>query len=577
MKNNNKEGFKELGLIDPIIANLEKQGITTPTGVQRDSIPLVLDDRDIICESATGSGKTIAFGAGLLDKLEQNRSEKVLIMTPTRELAEQVSQAIKELARGMRVKVCVIYGGVGYPQQIANFEKSDIVVATPGRLIDHVRQGNFALDEVTRIVLDEADRMLDMGFLPDVQLILKNLPHKKQFLCFSATYSHEIEATTRSMLTNPARVVGEKAVDPRKLTQIYYDVHGRDKFSLLVHLLKNEESDAEMIFTNSRKMADVLETNLRKFNIKASALHGGFTQSKRQKVLKDFQNKRLTCLIATDVAARGLDIPHVSHVYNYDLPGDSKQYIHRIGRTARAGKDGIAISLVSQRDHEDFDKILRFERVPVEEEDKPEFEKLKVEFDFGRPSGQGGSRGGFGGGRGGSRGGYGGGAPRGNPRHANRGGDRGSSRGGYGSSSRNSYSQSGAMSGASDNRDSRGGYGGNRDGGNRDGPRSMNHGGNRRSSYGNRSEGPSRGAFGGNREGGNREGVRRGGVYGGNREGGNRSEGASRGGDSRGGDRGSRGGYGGNRESSNRGEGGNREGGSRNGGNSRFGSRSRRD
>lgn len=415
--------FFDLGINKQICENLQAINISEPTMVQEKSIPPALEGKDVLVESATGSGKTIAFGSVLVDKLVHAKSGKALVLAPTRELAEQIYVEMKQLMKGMGMKTAVVFGGVGYQKQITEMKRADIIVATPGRMLDHMQSGNADVSDVSLFVLDEADRMLDMGFLPDVKRILSQIPNDRQFLCYSATYSAPIRAVTEKMMVNPVKIKGVAMVDPKNLRQFYYNVHGRDKMSLLVHLLGQYEHESAMVFCNSRRMVDDVVRALDKANIDAVGIHGGLTQQRRKKVLADFDKKKLSVMVCTDVAARGLDISDVTHVYNYDIPDESKQYIHRIGRTARAGKTGEAVNLLAPRDHENFDRIVRFEDVDVEMLDTPKFERLKVEQrDGGRgrrdDSGRG-SRGGFGGGRG---------SPRGN----SRGGPRDGSRGGFG-------------------------------------------------------------------------------------------------------------------------------------------------
>jgi ATP-dependent RNA helicase DeaD len=421
-----ERGFLELGLSEQICENLKRQGVIAPTSVQSQSIPIGLRGENVVCESATGSGKTIAFGAVLL-----SLKKKSLILTPTRELAEQISFVLGQLAKKTGLQVCAVYGGVGYNQQIREMKSADIIVATPGRLMDHMQQGMKI--NATIAVLDEADRMLDMGFMPDIKQIFGELK-PQQVMCYSATYPGEIREFLKTFIKNAHYVKGENVVDPTKLKQVYYDIQKHEKFSLLVHLLKEEKAGTEMIFCNSRNMVDLLVTNLKEQGVKSYAIHGGLTQSRRKKVIEDFHKETVLVLVCTDVAARGLDISHVTHVYNYELPKDPKSYVHRIGRTARAGKSGAAINLVSPDDHDNFDRILRENRVKVDRE-TAKFDRLP----FMRPprNDSGSSRGGD---RGGSRGGGFGGRSSGGDRGGSRGGDRG---GFGGSRSRDSGSSEG--------------------------------------------------------------------------------------------------------------------------------------
>ncbi|PIO08470.1 ATP-dependent helicase, partial [Candidatus Pacearchaeota archaeon CG10_big_fil_rev_8_21_14_0_10_34_12] len=326
--------------------SLKKAGFAEPSEIQEKAIPLILKGKDIIGNSATGSGKTLAFGSGIIEKAEKKRGIQALILTPTRELAEQVGEVLKKFSKPNKLDVSIVYGGVSISQQISELRRAEIVVGTPGRLLDHLGRGTINLSNLKILVLDEADRMLDMGFLNDVEKIIKNCPEKRQTLLFSATISMEIEHLAEKYLTNPERISVESYVDPSKLKQVFYDVPRMNKFSLLVHLLKRESKGLIMVFCNTRNNTDFVADNLRNLKIDALAIHGGLTQGKRTRIMQKFHEKSVYVLVCTDIAARGLDIKGVSHVYNYDLPKTSSDYIHRIGRTARAGKEGIAINLL---------------------------------------------------------------------------------------------------------------------------------------------------------------------------------------------------------------------------------------
>lgn len=368
--------FKELGINDKILSCID---FDKPTEVQEKTIPPILEGKDVVAGSATGSGKTLAFAAGIIERCEPGQHVQALVLTPTRELAEQVKDSIKKFSKGKKLKVTAIYGGVSINPQIENLKKADVVIATPGRMLDHMERRTVDLSNIKVLVLDEADRMLDMGFLPDVKRILKVCPRERQTLFFSATISPETEHLTEKYMKNPVNISATPQVDPKKLRQVYYDVPDNIKFSLLVHLLENEDSKLVMVFCNSRRTTDFVADNLKLNGIHATAIHGGFTQDKRGKTLDNFNNdKKTDVLVCTDVASRGLDITGVSHVYNYDLPKDHKQYVHRIGRTARAGKEGIAVNLLSPRDHDNFTRILRFNDVEVENRETPYVKSAKV-------------------------------------------------------------------------------------------------------------------------------------------------------------------------------------------------------
>ncbi len=373
--------FKQLGVIEPILQVCEEQEFITPTEIQRKSIPHVIAGRDVIGEAATGSGKTLAFASAIIQRTEKGQGVQSLVITPTRELAQQVSDMIIQLSKYKPLRITSIYGGVSINPQIRDLRKTDIVVGTPGRILDHIQRGSIKLNRIKVLVLDEADRLLDMGFLPDVERIIRKLPEYRQTLLFSATIASEVSRLAQQYMHKPIDVAAESLVDPRKLAQFYYGpVQDSLKYSLLVHLINQDKNKdgLSMIFTNTRRYADVLERNLVHAGINATALHGGFSQHERSKRLRSFHNQQSKVLVATDVAARGLDIQGVTTVFNYDLPESHKQYIHRIGRTARAGKAGKAVTLVSQRDNEKFYFMFRDHRLKIQKNDVPYVQRIQT-------------------------------------------------------------------------------------------------------------------------------------------------------------------------------------------------------
>ena len=370
------DNFKKLGISEPILKSIKDEKFENPSEIQEKSIPLILEGRDVIAGSATGSGKTLAFASGILESSEKGQGIQALILTPTRELAEQVAQALKTFSKYRPLKIISIYGGVGITPQITGLRKADVVVGTPGRILDHIERKTIKFNNVKTLVLDEADRMFDMGFKDDVEKIIKKCPQNRQTLLFSATSSKDLVRLTKNHMNKPIEVSVESYVDPAKLDQIYYNITDELKFSLLVHLLKHETSSLAMVFCNSKRNTDKVAKNLRFKGFKAEAIHGGLSQNKRTDVLKQFHNGNASVLVCTDVAARGLDIPGVSHVYNYDIPRESKQYIHRIGRTARAGADGKAINILAKSDYENFSNVLKFNDVEIAEEMLPNIEKV---------------------------------------------------------------------------------------------------------------------------------------------------------------------------------------------------------
>lgn len=370
------EHFRKLGIIEPVLKAINEEGFLEPTEIQLKSIPHVVSGKDVIAGAATGSGKTLAFASGIIQSAERGKGIQALVLAPTRELAVQITLEMKKFSRHKPLNVIDIYGGVGITPQIEKLRRADIVVGTPGRILDHMERRTINLTLVKVLVLDEADRMLDMGFIDDVKKIMGHCPMQKQTLLFSATIGKEIIFIADKFMHNAVKVSAESQVDPRKLKQVYYDIPENQKLSLLVHLLKHYHEGLIMIFCNSRHTTDFVADNLTRSGIPAYAIHGGLSQDKRTQVITHFHAHKVSVLIATDVAARGLDIKGVSHVYNYDIPKESKQYVHRIGRTARAGEAGKAVNFLSEKDHENYRKVLRDNDVKVEKMERPEFERV---------------------------------------------------------------------------------------------------------------------------------------------------------------------------------------------------------
>ena len=368
--------FRELGLNQEILDALDKMHFSSPTEIQEKSIPLALAGHDVIAESATGSGKTLAFGAPIIQLIEKGSKCQALIITPTRELAEQIGDALKKFSINKKLNIAVIYGGVSISGQIREIEISEIIVGTPGRILDHLQRGTLKLDKLKFLVLDEADRMLDMGFIDDVDKIISQCNKGRQTFLFSATLSTDIAHLSKKYLKAPKEVSVKNQVDSTKLKQIFYDVPQNEKFRLLVHMLRNEKSDLVMVFCNTRSNTDFVADNLKLNDIDAIAIHGGLSQDKRNKIMSHFHKGKVFVLVCTDVAARGLDVKGVTHVYNYDSPDSDKDYIHRIGRTARAGKDGKAVSIVASRDYANFRKIMSNPDIKIIQEKTPETKRV---------------------------------------------------------------------------------------------------------------------------------------------------------------------------------------------------------
>jgi ATP-dependent RNA helicase RhlE len=350
--------FEQLGLIEPILKALKREGYTTPTPIQEQSIPVVLDGRDILGLAQTGTGKTAAFAIPILQLLQQNSNHKgyrhtrSLILTPTRELAVQISESFESYGRYTSIKHEVIFGGVSqHAQTIALRNGTDILIATPGRLLDLMNQGYVHLDHLEMFVLDEADRMLDMGFIHDVKKLIRQLPKQKQTLLFSATMPPQISELAGSLLQSPVRVeVAPVSSTAEKIEQSVYFVPKKNKQSLLVHLLNEMKIQRTLVFTRTKHGADRIAKDLKKANIAADSIHGNKSQAARQNALNNFKRGKLKVLVATDIAARGIDVDALEHVINFDLPDVAETYVHRIGRTGRAGASGIAFSFCDGRE-----------------------------------------------------------------------------------------------------------------------------------------------------------------------------------------------------------------------------------
>jgi len=362
--------FNTLGLSSELKKAIEKKGYTSPSEIQQQAIPSILDGNDIMAGAQTGTGKTAAFALPILQKLQNDESKRrrvrTLVLVPTRELASQVGDSFRSYGSNLRFRTSTLYGGVSIKTQIDKLRKGvDIVVATPGRLLDHLDKKTLDLSELDVLVLDEADRMLDMGFIRDIKKILKYLPKKKQNLLFSATFPKEIQALADSLLNSPKRIqVASTNSTADKVIQFVYPVDKSRKRELLAHCIIEEGWFQVLVFSKTKHGANKLASQLNKEGINADAFHGNKSQSQRTRALKDFKDAKTQVLVATDIAARGIDINLLPQVVNFDLPYVPEDYIHRIGRTARAGQEGKAVSLVSADEHKllvDIEKLLKQE------------------------------------------------------------------------------------------------------------------------------------------------------------------------------------------------------------------------
>ena len=371
--------FENLNLIEPILRALKTEGYTTPTPIQEQSIPIILQHRDLLGCAQTGTGKTAAFAIPILQHLYNDRLQhkeqktiKTLILTPPRELAIQIDESFAAYGRHTGLKHLVIFGGVSQNPQVDALRRGvDILVATPGRLLDLMNQKYVHLDHIKILVLDEADRMLDMGFVHDVKKIIAKVPAKRQTLFFSATMPNEIQQLANSILNNPEKVeVTPVSSTADTIHQELYYVEKNDKRSLLAHILKDKNIKTALVFTRTKHGADKVVKDLVRIGVTAEAIHGNKSQNARQRALSNFKNRTTRVLIATDIAARGIDIDDLTHVINYELPNIPETYVHRIGRTGRAGASGIALSFCDAEELpflKDIHKLIA-KQIPVNEE-----------------------------------------------------------------------------------------------------------------------------------------------------------------------------------------------------------------
>jgi ATP-dependent RNA helicase RhlE len=345
--------FDTLGLSAQLLFSVKDAGFTEATEVQAGTIPLLLEGRDLLGTAQTGGGKTAAYLLPMLHRLAEQAEApipgkpRVLILAPTRELASQIGEALRQFSKGLRLFYTVIYGGTPFMTQRRVLERGvHIVVATPGRLMDHIRRRTLSVDKIDCFMLDEADRMLDMGFINDVKEVSKMLPPEHQTVMFSATMNKAVRALSSQLLKNPGLVeIGQGNAVATTIDHRVMRVKGPDKKSLLLHLLARPEIARVLVFTRTKAMADTLVGDVKRAGLKADAIHGDLEQSMRQKVLRNFREGQINILIATDVAARGIDVPDITHVINFDMPLEADAYVHRVGRTGRAGATGVALSI----------------------------------------------------------------------------------------------------------------------------------------------------------------------------------------------------------------------------------------
>jgi ATP-dependent RNA helicase DeaD len=390
MQRNPQQGFTDLGLSDELIATLTSLGYEEATPIQREAIPPLIEGRDLLGQAATGTGKTAAFALPLIQQLAEDSSRRrggeairALVLVPTRELAMQVAEAIHRYGKSISARVLPVYGGQSMHQQLVVLRRGvDVVVATPGRALDHIRRGTLDLKSLRTVILDEADEMLDMGFAEDLEAILQAAPRERQTALFSATLAPRIKAIAKRHLKDPVnvKIEAERAREgsmPR-VRQVVYMVQRQQKAAALGRILDVEDPASAIVFCRTRTEVDELTEKLSSRGYRAEAIHGGLSQEQRDRVMRKFREEALDLLVATDVAARGLDIGHLSHVVNFDVPASPDAYVHRIGRTGRAGREGVAITLAEPRETRMLRNIEQHTKQKIRNEPVPTVRDLKA-------------------------------------------------------------------------------------------------------------------------------------------------------------------------------------------------------
>ncbi len=361
--------FEELGISNELVQKLSQHGITEPTQIQQKTIPLIANGRDVLAEAETGSGKTLAFGLHSMETVSGS-DIKTVILSPTRELARQVAKEFEKFG-GSNIETALIYGGVGYDRQIQEARKANICVGTPGRILDLLKRGDLDFSHAETFILDEADRLLDMGFIDDIEKIMSFCPDNTQNLFFSATLPSSLRRLYEKHTENAETVKIERKHHTRNLTQRYCSIRKNQKLSVLYTLLQDADG-LSLVFCRTKSTTRFVAKVLRHNGINARALNGDLSQNKREKVVRNLKNENLQVVVATDVAARGLHIDNISHVFNYDVPDTPETYTHRIGRTGRMGSQGDAITLLSENDHQTFRRIHQENRKALERMQPPE-------------------------------------------------------------------------------------------------------------------------------------------------------------------------------------------------------------
>lgn len=383
--------FEHLNLSDTVLRALKDKNYSEPTPIQAKAIPFILDQRDVLGCAQTGTGKTAAFAIPIIENLMKMIEQepdvmrlRTLIVTPTRELAIQIEENIEAYAKYTDIESTVIFGGVKQNKQVDRIRKGvDVLIATPGRLLDLIAQGHITLDDIKIFVLDEADRMLDMGFINDIRKLLKMLPKERQSLFFSATMPDNIVELSETILKNPKKVeVAPVSSTAETITQYIYYTNRTSKGDLLLHILEDKDMDQVLLFARTKRGADRIVRNLQKKKVRSAAIHGDKAQNQRQKALSEFKDGNIRVLVATDIAARGIDIDKLRYVINYDVPNIAETYVHRIGRSGRAGEEGVAISLCEPEENayvRDIEKLINQKVTIVKNNPFPQTEKPMTE------------------------------------------------------------------------------------------------------------------------------------------------------------------------------------------------------
>ncbi len=374
-----QKSFYDFSMSDETLNSLTEMGFEEPTPIQQKAIPLGLEGRDIIGQAQTGTGKTVAFGVPLIERCSKGRKPEALVLAPTRELAMQIAEELNRVGKQKRVFALPIYGGQSIERQIRSLKKgAHIVVGTPGRIIDHIKRKTLNLQNIHTVVLDEADEMLNMGFIDDIEFILKQTPSERQTMLFSATIPREIRNIAKQYMKEPVRVsVDTDRMVVSQIRQIFYEVRHTDKITALTRIIDVEDPELTLVFCHTKKEVDEVSSRLKQMGYYAGAIHGDYTQAHRNRIIKQFKSGEIDILVATDVAARGLDITGVSHVINYSIPQNPDSYIHRIGRTGRAGKSGIAITFVTPREYRNLKTIERSAKTRILRAKLPTREDVK--------------------------------------------------------------------------------------------------------------------------------------------------------------------------------------------------------